>query len=264
MNVLIACEESQAVCKEFRRLGHNAFSCDIQECSGGHPEWHIQGDVLKILNPSYTPVLMGSTPTPYTSEFDHLVVMRKEITFQTMDGKWHAIDGKWDMIIAFPPCTDLAGSGARHFAKKRADGRQRKSIEFFCQFLIADCEVIIIENPVGIISGNYVRNHFPDLAVKYGLPKKPTQIVQPYEYGDHARKTTCLWIKGRPCLVPTNIVDPGKIIGKGYSVGASLDMARDENGKIIRWNDPRTAKIRSKTYPGIANAMAEQWGGECK
>ena len=168
------------------------------------------------------------------------------------------------MIIAFPPCTHLAVSGARHFEKKREDGRQREGVEFFCQFLKADCDRIAIENPVGIISGDYIPKHFPDLAEKYGLPIKPTQIVQPYEYGDHARKTTCLWIKGLPCLRPTNIVDPGEIVGKGFSVGASLDMARDENGKIISWNDPRTAKIRSKTFPGIAKAMAEQWAGELK
>lgn len=235
MKILVACEESQAVCKEFRRLGHEAYSCDIIECSGGHPEWHIQADVLPLLN--------------------------GDCEFVSMDGKKHTINGKWDMIIAFPPCTHLAVSGARHFEKKRADGRQRDAIEFFCQFLNADCDRIAVENPVGIISGDYIPEHFPDIAAKYGLPKKPTQIIQPYEYGDHARKTTCLWINGLPCLVPTNIVDPGEIVGKGFSVGASLDMARDENGKIISWNDPRTATIRSKTFPGIAKAMAEQWGG---
>ena len=220
MKILVACEESQAVTKELRRLGHEAYSCDIIPCSGGHPEWHLQQDVIPLL---------------------------KE---------------KWDMIIAFPPCTHLAVSGARHFEGKRADGRQREAIEFFGQFLTADCERIAIENPVGIISGDYIPKWFPDLAEKYGLPKKPTQIIQPYEYGNHARKTTCLWLKGLPMLTPTNIVDPGEIVGKGFSVGASLDMARDENGKIIAWNDPRTARIRSKTFPGIAKAMAEQWAGQ--
>jgi hypothetical protein len=222
MRVLVACEESQAVTIELRRLGHEAYSCDIIPCSGGHPEWHLQQDVIPLL---------------------------KE---------------KWDMIIAFPPCTHLAVSGARHFEKKRADGRQREAIEFFCQFVTADCVRIAIENPVGIISGDYIPKWFPDLAEKYGLPKKPSQIIQPYEYGNRARKTTCLWLKGLPELVPTNIVDPGEIVGKGFSVGASLDMARDENGKIISWNDPRTAKIRSKTFPGIARAMAEQWAGKCE
>lgn len=236
MKILVACEESQAVTIELRKLGHEAYSCDIIECSGGHPEWHIRWDALALINGN--------------------------CSFLTDDGEMHSIDGKWDVIIAFPPCTDLASSGARHFEKKRADGRQRKSIEFFCQFLIADCARIVIENPVGIISGDYIPKHFPDLAEKYGLPLKPSQIIQPYEHGDHARKTTCLWLKGVPCLVPTNIVDPGEIVGKGFSVGAHLDMARDENGKIISWNDPRTAKIRSKTFPGIAKAMADQWAGK--
>lgn len=240
MKVLVACEESQAVTIELRRLGHEAYSCDIIECSGGHPEWHIQGDALKLL------------------DGDH------HCLFWTMDGVGHITPKKWDMIIAFPPCTHLAVSGARHFEKKREDGRQRDGVEFFCQFLNADCERVAIENPVGIMSGDYVQKWFPDLAKKYGLPRKPTQKVQPYEYGDNARKTTCLWLKGLRPLTPTNIVTPGEIVGKGFSVGASLDMARDENGKIIRWNDPRTAKIRSKTFPGIARAMAEQWAGDAR
>ena len=250
MRILVACEESQAVTKELRRLGHEAYSCDIIECSGGHPEWHIVQDVLPLLNPSFVPI----------KEWEGTSIIG--IEFKTCDGKEHFINGKWDMIIAFPPCTHLAVSGARHFGKKREDGRQREGIEFFCYFLTADCDRVAIENPVGIMGGDYVRHWFPDLAEKYGLPRKPTQKVQPYEYGDHARKTTCLWLKGLPPLTPTNIVDPGEIVGKGFSVGASLDMARDENGKIISWNDPRTAKIRSKTFPGIAKAMAEQWAGD--
>lgn len=219
MNVLVACEESQEVCKAFRARGHRAFSCDLQECSGGHPEWHIQGDVLPLLNGN--------------------------CTFTTMDGSTHEQDGKWDLIIAHPPCTDLAVSGARHFAQKQKDGRQQKSIVFFMQMALADCPRVAVENPVCIMSSAW---------------RKPDQIIQPFMFGEHARKTTCLWLKGLPHLMPTNIVDPGEIVGKGFSVGASLDMARDENGKIISWNDPRTAKIRSKTFPGIAKAMAEQWG----
>ena len=205
MRILVACEESQAVTKELRRLGHEAYSCDIQECSGGHPEWHLQQDVIPLLSE------------------------------------------KWDMIIAFPPCTDLAVSGARHFAKKRADGRQQRSIEFFMRFVGADCPRIAIENPIGIMSSHY---------------RKPDQIIQPYQFGDHARKSTCLWLKGLPKLELTDIVDPGEIVRGGFSVGASANYARDENGKIIPWNDPRTAKIRSKTFPGIAKAMAEQWAGD--
>lgn len=238
MDVLIACEESQAVCIEMRRNGHRAFSCDIQECSGGHPEWHIMGDVLPLIN--------------------------GRCEFKTMDGKTHRIEGRWDMIIAFPPCTHLAVSGAAHFEKKRADGRQREGIEFFCQFLNADCERISIENPVGIIAGDYCKKWFPDLAEKYGLPIKPTQKIQPYEYGHNAKKTTCLWLKGLSQLVPTKIVDPGEFYvhnGKKFSKGAAADMAIDENGKIMAWNDPRTALIRSKTFSGIAKAMADQWAG---
>lgn len=236
MRVLVACEESQAVTKELRALGHEAYSCDIIDQSGGHPEWHIKWDAQALINGN--------------------------CSFMTCDGELHRIDGKWDMLIAFPPCTHLAVSGAKHFEKKRADGRQREGIELFCKFLNADCDRIAIENPVGIISGDYIPRWFPDLADKYGLPMKVSQIIQPYEYGDSARKSTCLWLKGLNNLKPTNIVDPGEIVGKGFSVGASLDMARDENGKIISWNDPRTAKIRSKTFPGIAKAMAEQWAGD--
>ena len=235
MNILVACEESQRVTEEFRKLGHNAYSCDIIECSGGHPEWHIMNDVSPLINGN--------------------------CEFNTMDGIHHVINGKWDMIIAFPPCTHLTISGARWFPQKRADGRQREGIEFFCQFLTAYCDRIAIENPVGIIGGDYILKYFPEIAEKYGLPRKPTQIIQPYEFGDRARKSTCLWLKGLPALTSTNVVDCGEIVGKGFSVGASLDMARDENGKIISWNDPRTAKIRSKTFPGVAKAMAEQWGG---
>lgn len=236
MKILVACEESQAVTIELRKLGHEAYSCDIIECSGGHPEWHVMQDVLPMLNGF--------------------------CEFQTADGISHTINQKWDMIIAFPPCTHLAVSGAAHFEKKRKDGRQREGIEFFANFLHADCERIAIENPVGIISGQYIPKWFPDIAEKHGFPIKPTQKIQPYEFGDHARKATCLWLKGLPKLVPTNIVDCGEIDKHGHSVGASSTFARDEYGKIIPWNDPRTAKIRSKTFPGIAKAMAKQWGGE--
>lgn len=236
MKILVACEESQAVTKELRALGHEAYSCDIIECSGGHPEWHIMQDVLPLLNGN--------------------------CGFTTCDGLTHTLGGKWDMIIAFPPCTNLAVSGSSHFAKKRADGRQKESIEFFCEFLTADCDKISIENPVNIISGEYVKTWFPDIAKKYGLPIKPTQIIQPYQFGNNARKKTCLWLKGLPPLTPTNIVDCGEIIGNGFSVNANAAYVRDENGKILRWNDPRTGKIRSKTFPGIAKAMAEQWAGK--
>lgn len=162
MRVLVACEESQAVTIELRKLGHEAYSCDIIECSGGHPEWHIKEDVLPLLNPSNIPIWDGNTAIV-------------GIEFKTCDGKEHFISGKWDMIIAFPPCTHLAVSGAAWFKKKREDGRQRWGVEFFCQFLQADCDRISIENPVGIISGDYIPRWFPDLSEKYGLPIKPTQ-----------------------------------------------------------------------------------------
>ncbi len=233
MKVLVACEESQAVTKEFRRLGHEAFSCDIIECSGGHPEWHIKEDVLRILN--------------------------GECGFTTQNGDEWLFPCKWDMIIAFPPCTHLAVSGARHFEKKRADGRQREGIEFFCQFLNADCDRIAIENPVGIISGDYIPQHFPDLAERYGLPRKPTQIIQPYEFGDPHKKTTCLWLKGLSALEPTNIVDVCDtrqyVIKRGKNIGkvATFSDWINKGGK-----DRQTT--RSKTFPGVAKAMAEQWG----
>ena len=230
MKVLVACEESQRVCIEFRKLGHEAYSCDIKPCSGEHPEWHIQDDVLPLLNGN--------------------------CDFQTVNGDMHHLIGKWDMIIAFPPCTHLAVSGARHFEKKRADGRQREGIEFFCKFFEADCDLVSIENPVNIISGNYIPKWFPDLAEKYKLPIKPTQIIQPYEFGDPHKKTTCLWLKGLPKLQPTNIVEPklvSYICKSGKKVTFSEYMVRGfENGD--------RAKHRSKTFLGIAHAMAEQWG----
>lgn len=235
LDILVACEESQEVCKAFREKGHNAFSCDIMECSGNHPEWHIKDNVLPLLNGN--------------------------CSFKTMDGKEHNIDGKWDMILAFPPCTHLAVSGAKHFEKKRADGRQRDGIEFFCQFLTADCDKISIENPIGIISGDYIKKWFPDLAQKYGLPIKPTQIIQPYEFGHHTKKSTCLWLKGLQKLTPTNIVEPKIITYKGGAkFGAGIGQVFDENGKAIPFHDPRTAKARSKTFSGVAKAMADTWG----
>ena len=239
MRVLVACEESQRVCTAFRKRGHEAFSCDVIEPSGNHPEWHIQADVIPLLNGN--------------------------CTFTTCDTHTHTQAGRWDMIIAFPPCTDLAVSGARWFDKKRADGRQRKSIEFFCQFLTADCDKIAIENPIGIISGDYITKWFPDLAEKYGLPIKPSQTIQPYEFGEPTRKTTCLWLKGLPLLKPTKIVEP-EIVEYQYRdgrigrYGVGIGQAYREDGKSYAFNDPMTAKLRSKTFVGIAEAIGEQWG----
>ena len=209
MKILVACEESQAVTKELRRLGHEAYSCDIIECSGGHPEWHIKGDVLPLLN--------------------------GDCEFNTMDGENHYLSGRWDMIIAFPPCTDLAVSGARHFAKKRADGRQQASIDFFMKFANAHCDRIAIENPVGIMS-----THF----------RKPDQIINPWQFGHPETKKTCLWIKNLQPLEETENV---------YAYMMTLpEKARSR----IHWMGSGHAKERSKTYPGIARAMAEQWAGK--
>lgn len=202
MRVLCACEESQEVCFAFRYFGHEAFSCDIQDCSGGFPEWHIKDDVLNIL------------------------------------------DDNWDIIIAFPPCTDLAVSGARWFKKKQLNGSQQKSIDFFMNFVNCKCSKVAIENPIGIMSTLY---------------RKPDQIIQPYFFGHNTSKSTCLWLKNLPCLVPTNFVEPCKTDKNGFSLNGSLRFATDSNGKILSWNNPLTAKIRSKTFPGIAFAMAEQW-----
>ena len=213
MKVLIACEESQRVCIAFREKGHEAYSCDIEPCSGGHPEWHIQDDVLKHL------------------------------------------DKGWDLIIAHPPCTHLAVSGARHFEKKRQDGRQAEAIEFFCKILNANCEKIVVENPVGIISGDYIPKHFPELAKKYNLPIKHSQIIQPYEFGDPSKKTTCLWIKGLPNLKPTNIVEP-ELITYICKNGKKATFSKDY---CIGTGKNRGCS-RSKTFEGIAKAMAEQWG----
>lgn len=202
MKVLVACEESQAVTTELRRLGHEAYSCDLLECSGEHLEWHIQDDVLPLINGN--------------------------CSFQTMDSIIHFVFGKWDMLLAFPPCTHLAVSGAKYFEEKRRDGRQQAAINFFMQFANADCSKVAIENPVGIMSTYY---------------RKPDQIIQPWQFGHGETKKTCLWLKGLPPLVPTDIV----------------------NGRVQRvWRmppGPDRAKLRSKTFPGIAKAMAEQWAG---
>ena len=206
MRVLIACEESQAVCIAFRKRGQEAYSCDLQECSGGYPEWHYQSDIFDVIN-------LG-----------------------------------WDMMIAFPPCTHLAVSGAAWFEEKRKDGRQQDGINFFLKIANAPIGKKAVENPVGIMSKFY---------------RKPDQIIQPYYFGDEAQKTTCLWLtnlpklyhNATPNLFDTNVthVDKGKMItfpsGKRMTEWYALLRADGERGKT-----------RSKTFPGIAKAMADQWG----
>jgi hypothetical protein len=218
MNVLIACEESQAVCIEFRKLGHRAFSCDIQECSGGHPEWHCNGNVLDIINGN--------------------------CEFRTMDGEKHTIEGKWDLIIAHPPCTYLSNAGAcRLFPHKGEINQERyekglQAKEFFMKMLNADCDHIAIENPI------------PSRI--YGLPKYD-QTIQPYEYGHPFSKKTCLWLKGLPKLQPTEIVEP-KI--SWVSGGSKKPDGSPRDNKGMKFRDSKT---KSKTFPGIAKAFAEQY-----
>lgn len=247
MRILVACEESQAVCEAFRKKGHEAYSCDIIECSGGHPEWHILGDVLPLLSPK----LIEDVAEPEPG-----------IEFGTMDGGYHFAE-RWDMIIAFPPCTHLAVSGARHFEKKRADGRQYDGIQFFGQFITADCDKIAIENPVGIISGDYIPRWFPDLAEKYGLPRRPTQAIHPWMFGDNYSKTTCLWLKGLDPLIP-EVTEQPELEWKEW-----IDKKTGQKKRQQLWlfealakskTPEERAKNRSKTFPGIARAMAEQWG----
>lgn len=161
------------------------------------------------------------------------------------------IEGEWDMIIAHPPCTHLAVSGARWFPEKQKDYRQQKACVFFMYFALANCKRIAVENPIGIMSSCY---------------RKPDQIIQPYMFGHHVSKSTCLWLKGIAPLKATEVVEPERIHSKGRTGGYSGNSwyVTDENGKILSWKDPRTAKARSQTYKGIAEAMADQWGKETK
>ena len=232
MKVLVACEESQAVCKAFREKGHEAYSCDIQECSGGHPEWHIQGDVIKVLNR-----IQHCTPVGDVFE---------GIEFKTVDGVAHTIQPKWDLIIAHPPCQFLTNTGNPYLnvekwgekAIQRAKDRE-KAFEFFMQFANADCEKICIENPIG-----YPNTHY----------RKPDQIIQPWQFGHPFTKATCLWLKGLQPLKPKVAEKPQNC--KSYAWETMID----ERGKTISWNSELSRRLRSKTFDGIAEAMAEQWG----
>lgn len=219
MKVLIACEESQAVCKAFRAKGHEAYSCDIVGCSGGHPEWHIQGDALLLVD--------------------------GDATFTTSDGTNHQITGQWDLLIAHPPCTYLTVSGNRWFdeSKYGAKATQRQldrldAMEFFMAFVNARCDRIAIENPIGVMSSNY---------------RKPDQVVHPYWFGDPERKATCLWLKNLPLLTPTNMVEPVIIQCKN-----GTDSPWHLNTLGLPTEERR--RLRSKTFTGFAEAMAQQWG----
>jgi len=215
MKALVACEESQAVTIELRKLGHEAFSCDLLPCSGGHPEWHLQQDVFEVINQG------------------------------------------WNLMIAFPPCTHLTVSGAMHFKKKIADGRQQQGRDFFMEMVNAPIHRIAIENPIGVMSTFY---------------KKPDQIIQPYFFGDGFTKTTCLWLKNLPLLQHQKEVDLfNDTITHVDTSNEYKEWTCKKTGKIKRqqmwyYNALTQAKtkeerstIRSKTFPGIAKAMAIQF-----
>ena len=210
MKVLVACEESQRVCTAFREKGHEAYSCDLQPCSGEHPEWHILQDVIPLLD--------------------------GRCNFKTMDGIEHSIYGKWDLIIAHPPCTYLSNAGARFLypnGKLNVERLEKGMVakDFFMHFYNAGCDRIAIENPIP--------------SKVYGLPPY-TQTIQPWMFGHPVQKKTCLWLNGLPELQPTNVVEERqstKIPGNWFNSG----------GK-------ERQKNRAKTFPGIAKAMAEQWG----
>lgn len=218
MKILVACEESQTVCKAFRHLGHEAYSADILEPSGGRPEWHIHGDVLPLIN--------------------------GDCSFYTMDGEQHNISGKWDMLIAFPPCTYLSNAGACHLFRggQLNEERYKKGLDakaFFMQFYNADCPRICIENPT------------PSRI--YELPEK-SQVIQPYQFGHPFTKRTQLWLKGLPILAATKIVEPERT----WLPSGSYRKTKSDKHRGMFTTD--RARNRSKTFEGVAEAMAEQWG----
>jgi len=207
MKILVACEESQAVTIELRELGHEAYSCDLLEQSGGYPKWHIKGDCLI-----------------------------------------EAYSGKYDMMICFPTCTYLTVSGL-HWNKRKPE-RAKKTEEallFIQKLMDAPIDLIALENPVGCISSRI---------------RKPNQTINPYQFGDDASKRTCLWLKGLPNLIPTNYCEPRIVQGKkrwANQMDNGQNITLNEKGKVCGWNTDEIKKIRSKTYPGIAKAMATQW-----
>ena len=220
MNILVACEESQRVCMAFREKGHRAFSCDVIECSGGHPEWHIMQDVIPLLNGN--------------------------CEFKTCDGKVHTVNDKWDMIIAHPPCTRLCTTSQRwlYFGDKKYRSKkireQQKAIVFFMTIALADCEKIAIENPQGIMSTAF---------------RKPDCVYNPYDFLDETEcKKTCLWLKNIPNLTPTRVIPLPKEKRTNGIYKSHFE------GKVIGWNHPDCARMRSQTPVGVAKAMAEQWG----
>ncbi|MCI7446635.1 hypothetical protein [Campylobacter sp.] len=231
INILVACEESQMVCKEFRKLGFNAYSCDLLKCSGGHPEWHFNCDVFEIIKNN------GGT---------------------LQNGKNIKVIG-WDMMIAHPPCTFLAVSGAKWYyhpddkglpiEKRRPHPKfpnrakdRDEAINFFISLANAEIPHIAIENPIGIMNTRY---------------KKPKQIVQPYFFGDSVSKATCLWLKNLPPLKHTNIVSSGEFL----EFKSGKRMAKWYSDGLTKTKSAKERQIlRSKTFPGFAKAIASQWG----
>ena len=219
INILIACEESQAVCSEFRKRGFNAFSCDLLECSGEFPEYHIVGDVRNVL----------------TKKGFHRMHW-----FVTQDNHTHCVD-KWDLVIAHPPCTYLAVCGNRWFkVNPERESLREEAFDFFMSFTRLNVGYVAIENPIGCVSSRY---------------RKPDQIIQPWQFGDSFSKKTCLWLKGLPLLEPTDIVDPGEMVT--FESGRKMPKWYSDACKLP---PEERARIRSKTFPGIAKAMAKQWG----
>lgn len=223
MRVLVGCEESQEITKAFRALGHEAYSCDLKPCSGGRPEWHIRDDLRHVLSHAHDRTQSGQIVYHIT----------------------------WDILVVHPDCTDLAVSGARHFAKKRADGTQRRAIEFFLMCWNAPVERIAIENPIGIMSGNmpYLKKYYPDLYEKAKDLPSP-QYINPWEYGHPETKKTCLWLKNLPYLTPTRNV---------YE--EMMKLPKSQRNRVHYMSPgPKRAEMRSKTYAGWAKAMATRWG----
>ena len=243
MNIIVACEESQAITKELRKLGHNAYSCDLLSTSGGHKEWHYKGDIFDIIN-------------------------KNKVTFITEDNTKVRIQ-KWDMMIAHPPCTFLAVSGARWFyhpedshlptSERRAHPKfpnrrkdQKDAIAFVKKLWSAKIDKIAIENPIGVLSSSSLG--------------KPTQIIQPWWFGDNATKTTCYWIKGLPNLKKNNQVEKKELMGEKIDKGEVITLSSGK--KMQKWYAEALAKsknpeqrrtLRSKTFPNMAKAIAKQW-----
>ena len=266
--VLVACEESQAVTIEFRKLGIRAYSCDLQECSGGHPEWHIKDDIFNVIDGFRKVVFLDECifedwdedkecPTcpnclidasecdcPGSSVYD---ANDEPYDYKEIDGVLYGRPKgfKYSLMVGFPECKHLASSGAKHFKQKILDGRQQEGIDFFLKLANANIERIAIENPKGIMSTKY---------------RKPDQIINPYDFGDAAQKPTCLWLKNLPKLQATNL-------GNAPLLGEYLDKGAFHTTKggntLPKWyNLPPSkdrSKIRSKTFAGIAKAMADQW-----